>query len=177
MEVKLVVMNGPHQGRVIPLPPTIFMVGRASRCHLRLHSLEVSKLHCAIATWAGKVVVRDLKSVNGTFVNGRRVHGEVRVLHGDTLHVGAIMFTFCIRSDSAEVPPVPVVHEGDVKWLIDTPAGPQDLAADETNLVETAQLLDEEEMASPAVATAGSTGELSAGQGLRDYFRQRKLKT
>src|SRR5262249_47976308 len=62
MEVKLVVETGSARGRVIPLPTTVFTIGRGSKCHLRPHSLEVSKLHCAIAHWAGKVSVRDLKS-------------------------------------------------------------------------------------------------------------------
>src|SRR5262245_4013455 len=123
MEVKLIVTDGAAKGRIIPLPATVFTIGRAAHCHLRPHSLTVSKLHCAIACWAGKVVVRDLHSANGTFVNDQRVHGEVRVGDGDTLRVGPLQFLFRILASPAGPMP-PVVRERDLKWLMDSPAGP-----------------------------------------------------
>jgi len=79
MAAKLNVVEGKHKDREIPLPETIFLVGRDRQCHLRPHCELVSKLHCAIAAWAGKVRVRDLKSRNGTFLNGKQIDGEVNV--------------------------------------------------------------------------------------------------
>ena len=60
MHVKLVVAKGKAKCREIPLPPTIFVIGRGSQCHLRPHCSRVSKLHCAIARWAAD----DLRSTN-----------------------------------------------------------------------------------------------------------------
>ena len=79
MEVRLIVREGKSRGRDIPLPSTIFVIGRGQQCHLRPHCRLVSKLHCAIARWAGKVVVRDLKSSNGTYINNHRI---VEIGHG-----------------------------------------------------------------------------------------------
>ena len=97
MEVKLVVLNGKHKDREIPLPSTIFLIGRDRQCHLRPHCPLVSKLHCAIAPWAGRVRVRDLKSRNGTFLNGQPIDGEVLVGDGDRLQAQAVL------SDSSSI--------------------------------------------------------------------------
>jgi pSer/pThr/pTyr-binding forkhead associated (FHA) protein len=147
------------------------MIGRAKKCHLRPHCPLVSKLHCAIASWAGKVVVRDLKSCNGTFVNGERIHGEVRVHDGDHLRIGTLEFTVHIQATVEESLPVQVVHPSDVKWLMDTKevpasARPPDTCADQ----------DIEELFQGGglkVGPPGSAPQLSAGDYLREYFRKR----
>src|SRR5437660_171217 len=97
MDVRLIVTTGKARGREVPLPSTIFVIGRGPRCHLRPHCPSVSKLHCAIARWAGKLVVRDLKSHNGTFLNSARVVGEARAHDGDVLRVGSLTFTFRVQ--------------------------------------------------------------------------------
>jgi pSer/pThr/pTyr-binding forkhead associated (FHA) protein len=167
MEVKLIVAEGKAKGRVIPLPPTIFLIGRGPQCHLRPHCLYVSKLYCGIAGWAGKLVVRDFKSVNGTFVNDTRVEGEVRIKDGDTLRVGDLLFTFSVKLDSDAAHPVQVVREGDVRWLMDTPADSGLLRRPKTLIHQVDELLEE-------TVVAASQGDLSAGQFLRDYFHKPK---
>jgi pSer/pThr/pTyr-binding forkhead associated (FHA) protein len=117
MEVSLVVAAGKAKGRVVPLPASIFVIGRGAQSHLRAHCKLVSRRHCAIAQWAGKVVVRDLRSINGTFVNDDRITGEMRVKDGDVLRVGTLSFTFKIAGA-----PLPVAHVpgSAVKWLMDS---------------------------------------------------------
>jgi pSer/pThr/pTyr-binding forkhead associated (FHA) protein len=161
MEVKLVVAHGPLQGRVVPLPPTVFLIGRGPRCHLRPHCRLVSKLHCAIARWAGKVVVRDLKSANGTFVNDCRVQGETRVNDGDTLKVGTLAFTFRIHTGD-EVLPFQVILPGDVQWLMDEPSDSPVLRVIETQRVD---------VCSMNLGAPDEPGTLSAGEYLRDHLR------
>jgi pSer/pThr/pTyr-binding forkhead associated (FHA) protein len=118
MEVKLLVLNGKQKDREVPLPRTIFLIGRDQECHLRLHSLIVSRRHCAIACWAGKVAVRDLKSANGTFINNQRVVGEVKVTDGDRLQVGPLAFCFRVRRTAPEAPPG-TVSPGSLRWLLE----------------------------------------------------------
>src|SRR5262245_43551614 len=120
MNVKLVVLEGKHRGREIPLPETIFLIGRDPQCHLRPHCQGVSKLHCAIAAWAGKVRVRDLKSSNGTFLNGRPIRDEVGAGDGDRLQVGTLVFAFRIKAED-DAPQRAPVSERDVEWLLDSP--------------------------------------------------------
>jgi pSer/pThr/pTyr-binding forkhead associated (FHA) protein len=167
MEVKLQVAQGKAKGREIPLPPTVFLIGRGSQCHLRPHCQLVSKLHCAIACWAGKVAVRDLKSANGTFVNDERVVGETRIRDGDTLRVGSLTFTFRVKIELEQDMPVPVVRRGDVRWLLETADDPALRTAD-TGTFDVTGL--EQEIAK--AAAKANPAILSAGQYLRDYLQK-----
>jgi pSer/pThr/pTyr-binding forkhead associated (FHA) protein len=70
-------------------PGAVKTVGRAPRADFVLDAALVSRLHCRITAAADKLEVVDLKSTNGTFVNGKRVH-KAHVTDGDTLRVGRV---------------------------------------------------------------------------------------
>jgi len=54
--------------------PSIIVIGRSDACDLRPTSLRVSRSHAVIAlSSGGEVSLRDLDSVNGTWVNGERI--------------------------------------------------------------------------------------------------------
>jgi hypothetical protein len=68
-------------------------IGRAAGNAARLDDPSVSRIHCSIALRTdGQLVISDLDSANGTFVNGRIVNsGEAQVLeHGDDIRVGDV---------------------------------------------------------------------------------------
>ena len=67
-------------------------VGRAPRADFIVDAALVSRLHCRITATADNLEVVDLKSTNGTFVNGKRVH-KGHVADGDTLRVGRVELT------------------------------------------------------------------------------------
>jgi pSer/pThr/pTyr-binding forkhead associated (FHA) protein len=168
MEVKLEVAQGMSKGRKIPLPPTVFLIGRGNECHLRLHCHLVSKLHCAIACWAGKVVVRDLKSANGTFINDQLISGEARVRDGDRLGVGSLTFTFRVNVEWEPDMPVPVVRRGDVRWLLESADDAAVVNAAETQSFEFSALVRD----AAGLVDRASKATLSAGQYLHDYFQR-----
>jgi pSer/pThr/pTyr-binding forkhead associated (FHA) protein len=179
MHVKLIVLEGKHKDREIPLPETIFLIGRDKQCHLRPHCQSVSKLHCAIAAWAGKVRVRDLKSRNGTLLNGQPINGEVVVTDGDQLQIGTLLFAFRIKNVEGVPLMTPPIREGDVQWLLDSPSDSAVLApASETSLLPTPNPTVEDvedepdESKTPPPKKRGSRA-VSAGQHLRDYFAKR----
>ena len=58
--MKFLELVGKQKDRTIPLPGTLFIIGRDPLCHLRPHSNLVSRRHCAIACWGERVLVRDL---------------------------------------------------------------------------------------------------------------------
>jgi pSer/pThr/pTyr-binding forkhead associated (FHA) protein len=60
-------------GPDIPVDRGTVMVGRHPECDVQLQSRRVSRRHCVIALVRGDVVIRDLGSTNGTWINGRRV--------------------------------------------------------------------------------------------------------
>ena len=70
------------------------ILGRLRSSDLRLSDPEVSKEHCAIEPRDGSFFVRDLGSLNGTFLNGIRLEGEVRLRDGDAVFVGNAVLRF-----------------------------------------------------------------------------------
>jgi pSer/pThr/pTyr-binding forkhead associated (FHA) protein len=58
-------------------------IGREPSSDLQLTDLHMSRRHARIVEIAGSIWVQDLGSANGTFVNGERVRGARRLLHGD----------------------------------------------------------------------------------------------
>ena len=64
-------------------------VGRVQGNDLMLPKGNVSKHHARLLFRDGRFIVTDLKSTNGTYVNGRRVH-KATLLPGDTLRVGRV---------------------------------------------------------------------------------------
>lgn len=77
----------PDGRSTIPLDPLPAIVGRDPDCDVRLRDPSVSRLHCEISLINGRLVVHDLESCHGTFVNGRRVR-FAHVGPGDTLRLG-----------------------------------------------------------------------------------------
>ena len=73
---------------------TPFIIGREAGCDLVLSDLSVSRRHAELATDpSGTLVIRDLGSRNGVFVNGARV-AEARLAAGDMVGVGAATFIY-----------------------------------------------------------------------------------
>ncbi len=67
-------------------------IGRSPEADLVILDDKVSRLHCGIRLWDGDFVLKDLKSRNGTYVNGQRV--ETAKLHaGDRIRIGSCVFT------------------------------------------------------------------------------------
>ncbi len=135
MPVHLIVVKGQSAGTKIPITQPQFLIGRDARCHLRPRSPVVSKWHCAIITREDGVYVRDLNSLNGTFLNSSRVTGEVRVQSGDILRVGPLAFAFEISSPLARSPQTGPreenLEESVLDWVLDSSAmGGQETPAD-----------------------------------------------
>jgi pSer/pThr/pTyr-binding forkhead associated (FHA) protein len=66
-------------------------IGRNPDSDVVLIDEKVSRIHCGIRLWDGEYYLKDLKSRNGTFVNGRRI--EVATLKpGDQVRIGSTDF-------------------------------------------------------------------------------------
>lgn len=86
MEVDLEVLERGAQRTLRLRPP--FEVGRDSGTELVLRDPEVSRRHARFESQQGVVYVDDLKSRNGTFLNGRRVTEAIEIRGGDEIDVG-----------------------------------------------------------------------------------------
>jgi pSer/pThr/pTyr-binding forkhead associated (FHA) protein len=100
MKISLVVAQGVHAGKVIPVTSADFVIGRDPQCQLRPASPAVSKQHCAVSARDGKVYLRDCGSTNGTFLNDEQIASEREVKTGDRLRVGPLEFDLRIEAGS-----------------------------------------------------------------------------
>ena len=71
------------------LPPgAVKTIGRAPRADFIVDALMVSRVHCRVSvTSPDRLELKDLRSTNGTFVNGRRVE-HARLAPGDLIRIG-----------------------------------------------------------------------------------------
>ncbi len=70
-----------------PIKSAVVRIGRGEECELPLSDPSVSRHHCLLIQQEQSLVLRDLKSSNGTFVNGQRV-SCVTLRVGDFIIVG-----------------------------------------------------------------------------------------
>ena len=92
MQVTLKVIGGKNDGRQIKIAVPRFIIGRGETAHLRPSSDLVSREHCEIVVGDGVVRISDLKSRNGTYVNGLKLDGPHDASSGDSLRVGRLQF-------------------------------------------------------------------------------------
>jgi pSer/pThr/pTyr-binding forkhead associated (FHA) protein len=79
---------------------TQFTIGRSVENGLSLHHASVSRRHAALyASQSGKWTIEDLKSRNGTFVNGRRVQRQA-LRSTDTVRIGDYELIYFGESDT-----------------------------------------------------------------------------
>ena len=77
--------------------PTV--LGRSPSCHVVLKSPSVGRNHGKIVYRNGRYFYVDLGSVNGSFVNGRRVLDEIELLGGETIKCGDQEIRFFLGKD------------------------------------------------------------------------------
>jgi predicted component of type VI protein secretion system len=78
-------------GPDIALDRRTTLIGRHPVCGLLLDSLRVSRRHCIITAESDAVVVRDMGSTNGTWVNGRGV-ARSRLRPGDEVSIAHMRY-------------------------------------------------------------------------------------
>ncbi len=77
-----------HNGRNLDLRRGRLLVGRSSNCQLVLEDSMVSRRHAELLVTEDSVTVVDLGSVNGVYLNSRRVRENQRMKEGDRLQIG-----------------------------------------------------------------------------------------
>jgi diguanylate cyclase (GGDEF)-like protein len=95
----LIVLAGNSLGRMFRLDQPETFIGRATDATIRLEDDGVSRRHAKIVQSDGEVWVEDLKSANGTLINGQRVDRQ-HLQDGDKIQMGAttiLKFTYSDR--------------------------------------------------------------------------------
>ena len=87
---RLVLLSEGYTGRTYELKVDKTTVGRVSDNAFEIPEASVSSHHGEILLRGNDVIVRDLNSTNGTFINGERVTGEATLKPGQILRLGTI---------------------------------------------------------------------------------------
>ncbi len=79
--------GGGRTGEPFPLARTQTTIGRTPDCDIFLDDVTVSRRHAIVAKGAGRITVEDLGSLNGTFLNRRRIETS-ELANGDEIQIG-----------------------------------------------------------------------------------------
>ena len=93
----LLVIAGPSFGEMHRLHGSRAVIGRADSAQVRVLDDGISREHAAVERDAGKNVLVDLGSTNGTFCNGTRIAKRQDLVDGDKISIGAstiLKFTY-----------------------------------------------------------------------------------
>jgi pSer/pThr/pTyr-binding forkhead associated (FHA) protein len=97
----LLVRSGPQAGLRLLLDQDVTCLGRHPDSDVLLDDITVSRRHAEIHRGPdGTYLVRDVGSLNGTYVNRERVD-ERALVHGDELQVGKFKMVYLLGPDAA----------------------------------------------------------------------------
>lgn len=89
----LILMTPTGQTTQVPISEPGMAIGRAQQNHVVLASQRVSRFHAQLITEGPLVILRDLGSRNGTFVNGKRIEAQV-LANGDNIDIAGYWMRF-----------------------------------------------------------------------------------
>ena len=90
----LVATRGPNAGSEFALEHVITTIGRHPDSDIFLDDVTVSRRHVEVERTSSGYVLRDLGSLNGTYVNQRLIDAETPMSNGDELQVGRFKLVY-----------------------------------------------------------------------------------
>ena len=90
----LVVTRGPGAGSRFVLDEDLVQAGRHPESDIFLDDVTVSRRHAELARTGGAWIVRDVGSLNGTYVNRQRIEDQAPLANGDELQIGRFKLVF-----------------------------------------------------------------------------------
>ncbi len=93
------VLSGAQIGQIFDLKSGKNTFGRSQNCDIKIQSLGISKEHCEFHVYKDKMMIVDLKSSNGTFVNGVKIQNSI-------VHLGDKLSLFDVIMDIIPSPDI-----------------------------------------------------------------------
>jgi pSer/pThr/pTyr-binding forkhead associated (FHA) protein len=94
--IKLYTMDGSDEGQSFDIKADTVYVGRSAANHVQMKDKFVSRKHLVILKKGGKYFIKDLKSKNGTFVNGEAIRTGVEHPVGEGVPIVLGMSVLCL---------------------------------------------------------------------------------
>ena len=104
ISANLEIVRGPFAGATFPIDRPVCSIGRGPQCDVRVRDESVSTNHATLLRKGSAWFVVDLRSANGTFVDGLRVAGERQLAPGARLKLGTVEMVFRALNADVEVP-------------------------------------------------------------------------
>jgi hypothetical protein len=98
-EAVLVVQRGMGEGASYLLVGDVVTAGREPDSDLFLDDVTVSRQHAELRRMTGGWLLRDVGSLNGTYVNRQRIE-EVALAPGDEVQIGKYRFAYLVGGDT-----------------------------------------------------------------------------
>lgn len=111
------IIRGPFSGASFHIERPVCAIGRGEQNDVRLRDDSVSSSHATLLRKGNTWYVVDLRSANGTFVDGYRIAGERELTTGATLRVGSVEMMFRSFSNGAEDPLPTRERHGLLAWI------------------------------------------------------------
>ena len=92
-EACLVVIYGMELGKKYNLDAPSLVLGRSSKCDIQIDQESISRNHSKIVNTGKSIILRDLGSTNGTYVNDEAID-EYVLRDGDLIKIGRTIFKF-----------------------------------------------------------------------------------
>ena len=102
----LIVRRGPNAGSRFLLDSDLTLVGRHPDSDIFLDDVTVSRRHAEFYRHGARFTVRDVGSLNGTYVNRERIE-EAELTGGDEVQIGKFRLLFLTSQDLGPGPPAP----------------------------------------------------------------------
>ena len=118
MRPRLVAISGTAFGETL-VGEDALTIGRDAANTIHLEDPSVSSRHCLVICEAGRFVLVDRDSTNGTYVNGK-VARRVDLKHGDEIQVGHARFYFLIEEAGASPKPAVTIEDREDETLMST---------------------------------------------------------
>lgn len=163
---ELVIQTGKHRGARLTLPlDKPIVVGRDDGCQLTIPSSLVSRRHCELTHTTEGVLVHDLSSQNGTYLNDVAITSPTLMVVADMLRIGACVFELQpqqavaksekVPGEATPPPPSSATPRANVKPPPSRKAAPGGMAVSDDEIAD--WLTDEDTVTGLSASSAGDT--------------------
>lgn len=133
-----------------------FVAGREATCDIAIENIGVSRRHCRFVWEGGEFKVEDMRSANGTLLNGEKIAAAAEIKDGDEVKIGKYRLLF--HRASGEPPPPAKEEAGSLADIIEGKAPDEEKPAPADDMMKTFQMRSED-IRVKAGAAVGAPGQ------------------
>ena len=103
-QIKILFKNQAFLTRDLPDGDFSLLIGRHADCDVVLGGTGVSRRHARLSSMNGLILIEDLNSTGGTFLNGDRIEGKMVVADNDTVKIDDYEITLASAGNAPAAP-------------------------------------------------------------------------